>query len=71
MRGKKSRAVRAQGDASEGGKQWAKLTKPARDRITATELAFLKQRKQPLENASLSYSALLRASVESVTLTQV
>src|ERR1035438_813869 len=29
----------------------AKLTKPARDRISATKFAFPKQRKEPLENA--------------------
>ena len=30
----------------------AKLTKPARDRISATKFACPKQRKEPLENAS-------------------
>jgi hypothetical protein len=30
----------------------AKLTKPVRDRISATKFAFPKQRKEPLENAS-------------------
>ena len=30
----------------------AKLTKPARDQISATNFAFPKQRKEPLENAS-------------------
>ena len=29
-----------------------KLTKPARDQISATKFAFPKQRKEPLENAS-------------------
>ena len=29
-----------------------KLTKPARDRISATKFAFPKQREEPLENAS-------------------
>jgi hypothetical protein len=30
----------------------AKLTKPGRNRISATKFAFPKQRKEPLENAS-------------------
>jgi hypothetical protein len=38
----------------------AKLTKPARDRITATKFAFPKQRKEPLENASHVRNAVAR-----------
>ena len=38
----------------------AKLTKPARDRISATKFAFPKQRKEPLENASHVRNALAR-----------
>jgi len=38
----------------------AKLTKPARDRISATKFAFPKQRKEPLENASHVRNAAAR-----------
>jgi hypothetical protein len=38
----------------------AKLTKPARDRISATKFAFPKQRKEPLENASHVRNAIAR-----------
>ena len=38
----------------------AKLTKPARDRITAPKFAFPKQRKEPLENASHVRNAAAR-----------
>jgi len=38
----------------------AKLTKPARDRISATKFAFPKQRKEPLDNASHVRNAVAR-----------
>ena len=38
----------------------AKLTKPTRDRISATKFAFPKQRKEPLENASHVRNAVAR-----------
>ena len=38
----------------------AKLTTPARDRISATKFAFPKQRKEPLENASHVRNAVAR-----------
>jgi hypothetical protein len=38
----------------------AKLTKPARDRISATKFAFPKQRKEPLEKASHVRNAVVR-----------
>jgi len=38
----------------------AKLTKPARDQISATKFAFPKQRKEPLENASHVRNAAAR-----------
>jgi hypothetical protein len=38
----------------------AKLTKSARDRISATKFAFPKQRKEPLENASHVRNAVAR-----------
>jgi len=38
----------------------AELTKPARDRISATKFAFPKQRKEPLENASHVRNAAAR-----------
>ncbi len=38
----------------------AKLTKPARDRISASKFAFPKQRKVPLENASHVRNAVAR-----------
>ena len=38
----------------------ARLTKPARDRISATKLAFPKQRKEPLENAAHVANAVAR-----------
>ena len=38
----------------------AKLTKPTRDRISATRFAFPKQRKEPLENASHVRNAVAR-----------
>jgi cell division protein FtsX len=38
----------------------AKLTKPARDRISITKFAFPKQRKEPLENASHVRNAVAR-----------
>jgi len=54
--------------ASEGEKIMAKLTKPARDRISATKFAFPKQRKEPLENASHVRNAVARFSqVKGVT----
>jgi hypothetical protein len=37
-----------------------KLTKPARDRISATKFAFPKQRKEPLENTSHVRNAAAR-----------
>ena len=57
--GKKSWVVRAQGGPKKG-KVMAKLTKPARDRISATKFAFPKQRKEPLENASHVRNAVAR-----------
>jgi hypothetical protein len=46
----------------------AKLTKPVRDRISATKFAFPKERKEPLENASHVRSAAARFNqVEGVT----
>jgi hypothetical protein len=46
----------------------ATLTKPARDRISATKFAFPKQRKEPLENASHVRNAAARfKQVKSVT----
>jgi hypothetical protein len=41
-------------------KVMAKLTKPARDRISGTKFAFPKQRKEPLENASHVRNAAAR-----------
>jgi len=38
----------------------AKLTKPSRDRISATKFAFPKQRKELLENASHVSNAVAR-----------
>ncbi len=38
----------------------AKLTKAARDRISANKFAFPKQRKEPLENASHVRTAVAR-----------
>ncbi len=38
----------------------AKLTKPSRDRISATKFAFPKQRKEPLESASHVRNAVAR-----------
>ncbi len=38
----------------------AKLTKPARNRISASKFAFPKQRKEPLENASHVRNAVAR-----------
>ena len=38
----------------------AKLTKAARDEISATKFAFPKQRKEPLENASHVRNAVAR-----------
>jgi len=61
QRGQESRAARAQGDAPEGRKIMAKLTKPVRDRISVTKFAFPKQRKEPLE-MPLTYATLSRAS---------
>jgi hypothetical protein len=37
-----------------------KLTKPSRDRISATKFAFPKQRKEPLENAAHVRNAVAR-----------
>jgi|HubBroStandDraft_6_1064221.scaffolds.fasta_scaffold57801_2 hypothetical protein len=46
----------------------AKLTKPSRDRISATKFAFPKQRKEPLENAAHVRNAAARFNqVEGVT----
>jgi hypothetical protein len=41
-------------------KMMAKLTKPARDQISATKFAFPKQRKEPLEDASHVRNAAAR-----------
>jgi hypothetical protein len=38
----------------------AKLTNPARNRISGTKFAFPKQRKEPLENASHVRNAVAR-----------
>ena len=38
----------------------ARLTKPVRDRISASKFAFPKQRKEPLENASHVRNAVAR-----------
>ena len=43
-----------------GRETLAQLTKPARDRISASKFAFPKQRKEPLENASHVRSAVAR-----------
>jgi hypothetical protein len=48
------------GGCSKGRKIMAKLTKPVRDRISATKFAFPKQRKEPLENASHVRNAVAR-----------
>ena len=46
----------------------AKLTKPTRDKMSATKFAFLKQRKEPLENAAHVRNAVARFNqVEGVT----
>ena len=46
----------------------AKLTKPTRDRISASKFAFPTQRKEPLENASHVRNAVARFSqVKDVT----
>jgi len=45
---------------SRGRNIMAKLTKPVRDRISATKFAFPKQRKEPLENASHVRNAVAR-----------
>ena len=46
----------------------AKLTKPTRDKLSATKFAFPKQRKEPLENASHVRNAAARFNqVEDVT----
>ena len=45
---------------SRGRNIVAKLTKPARDRMSATKFAFPKQRKEPLENASHVRNAVAR-----------
>lgn len=46
----------------------AKLSKPARDRISEGQFAFPKQRKEPLENASHVRNAAARFNqVEGVT----
>jgi hypothetical protein len=46
----------------------AKLTKPTRDKISATKFAFPKQRKEPLENAAHVRNAAARFNqVEGVT----
>jgi hypothetical protein len=68
IKDKESRTVRARADAPEGGKTMAKLTKPARDRISATKFAFPKQRKEPLENAAHVRNAVARFNqVKNVT----
>ena len=46
------RPVLSCGEMLSREKIMAKLTKPARDRISATKFAFPKRRKEPLENAS-------------------
>ncbi len=38
----------------------SKLTKPVRDRISASKFAFPKQRKEPLESATHVRSAIAR-----------
>jgi len=49
----------------------AKLSKPARDRISATKFAFPKERKEPLENASHVRNAAARFNqVKGVTETE-
>ena len=55
-----SGAAHAQGAPGRGRTIMAKLTKPARDRISATKFAFPKQRKEPLENASHVRNAVAR-----------
>ncbi len=46
----------------------AKLTRPARDRISVTQFAFPKQREEPLENASHVRNAVARVNqVKDVT----
>ena len=46
----------------------AKLTKPTRDKLSATKFAFPKQRKEPLETASHVRNAAARFNqVEGVT----
>ena len=48
-----------------------KLTRPARDQISATRFAFPKQRKEPLENASHVRNAVARFNqVKGVTETE-
>jgi hypothetical protein len=47
-------------DAPRGETIMGKLTKPARDRISATKFAFPKQRKEPLENTSHVRNAAAR-----------
>jgi hypothetical protein len=48
-----------------------KLTRPARDQISATRFAFPKQRKEPLENASHVRNAAARFNqVKGVTETE-
>src|SRR5450432_1655857 len=44
----------------EGRRPMAKLTKPARDRISTSKFACPKQRKEPLENASHVRNAVAR-----------
>jgi hypothetical protein len=55
-----SRSDLHHGLLGEENKIRAKLTKPARDRISATKFAFPKQRKEPLENASHVRNAVAR-----------
>jgi len=57
QRGRASRTARK---VQSKEKIMAKLTKPARDRISATKFAFPKQRKEPLENASHVRNAVAR-----------
>jgi hypothetical protein len=52
IRGNECRGRPGAGRYSEGRKRMAKLTKAARDGISATKFAFPRQRKEPLENAS-------------------
>jgi hypothetical protein len=60
MRGKKSRAVRARGDAPEGGKQWQSWPNQLVIGYPQPSSRSPKQRKEPLENASHVRNAVAR-----------